>query len=44
MKQQNPGLIAKLLNKNSQPIGQGVHNGHPAKPMQDRRALQGGIN
>ena len=29
MKKQNPGLIAKLLNKNSQPTGQGVHNGHP---------------
>ena len=33
MKKQNPGLIAKLLNKNSQPIGQGVHNGHPAEEI-----------
>lgn len=33
MKKQNPGLIAKLLNKNSQPIGQGVHNGHPVEEI-----------
>lgn len=33
MKKQNPGLIAKLLNKNSQPIGQSVHNGHPAEEI-----------
>ena len=33
MKKQNPGLIAKLLNKNSQPIGQSVHNGHLAEEI-----------
>ena len=33
MKKQNPGLIAKLLNKNSQPIGQGVHNEHPVEEI-----------
>ena len=33
MKKQNPGLIAKLLNKNSQPMAQGVHNGHPAEEI-----------
>ena len=31
MKKQSPSLIAKLLNQNSQPLPQGVHNGHPAE-------------
>ena len=33
MKKQNPGLIANLLNRNSQPAVQGVHNGHPAEEI-----------
>lgn len=31
MKKQSASLIAKLLNQNSQPLPQGVHNGHPAE-------------
>lgn len=33
MKKQSPSLIAKLLNQNSQPLPQGVHNGHLAEQI-----------